>query len=1527
MKLGYAVTSMKGVKKILIFILIILLMLTGISTAGFQESAEMSIDKGLYNRNAILLKNAQFDTSIPQPAVVSSDILSISQYPSDVDGYYIVQFTGCIREEWKQAVSDTGAVIFDYVPNNAFVVRMDPSVKSRVGSLDEVQWIGIYQPSYRISPALSSAISNAADVSAVTQEGSIGGEAAYEDIIILLFDVNDNELLSGIENHGGEIVDNAGDIIRVRIDGNKIPDIAIINDVSWIEKYIQPVILNDIAANITNVYDVRNTFGLTGSGQIVAVADTGLDTGFNDATMHDDIEGRIVALHAWWSGYGDTGAEDNSGHGTHVAGSVLGNGSCSNGQYAGMAPEAQLVFQALQYEGVGYGLVNGTLYTPTNLSLLFQEAYNDGAKIHSNSWGSDDETEFGNYTSRSQYVDDFMWDNPDMLIVFAAGNEVVTGSVTPPGTAKNALTIGASENDRPSKGSVSDNINEIAYFSSKGPTDDNRIKPDVVAPGTYIISTRSTMPDANYSWGVVNSYYAYGGGTSMATPLTAGTAALVRQYYVKYEYISPSAALLKATLINGAANMSHSSNDQGWGRVDIEESLFPVSPRTMRYHDDTSLNTSESWNVSYYFSDISETLKITLVWTDAPSAVFVGTTLVNNLDLTVTGPGGTYYGNGAPESVNNVEQVELSSPPIGLYTLKVNGTNIPLGPQPFALVISGALDVTPLVITSATAFPATIEANGSDNTTFNVTATGSGGIASVTMNLTAIGGSPTQALTNNSGIWQYTTNTTALGTFHMPVNVTDNMGSSNTSVNITLNTTDATSPTSNTPSNTEYPANTTASFDKWILTDLHPGYYRVLRNETQIVFPTLWTNNTNITVPINTNISLDDFNYTIQYNDSAGNNGTPNTVIITINDTVPPYASGESPANNSQVNDNTPQISVNITDNASGVNPASIEMTVNGSTVTPTISPIAGGYNVFNLTTIPFSHTQVVNITVNTTDNNNNVLNHIWSFNVDGNTPNVTKANATPATIESDGIDTTNLSVSVSATDSFSGINSVSINLSTIGGSATAAMTNSSVTYWIITNATGVGNGTYYLPVNATDNLGNSNTSVSITLHVNDTTKPILSDNLPLSGTNDTTPAISINATDRGSGINTSSTEMKVEGVQVLLASTFSGFTFNFINTTTTAYNHGDTVNITFNVSDIEGHSNNTSWMFYIDNVAPTITITSPADGYSITASSVTVTGTVNGTGSPPTMTVNGATAVDTINSTTFTGTFSATAPLLFGANTIYANVTDAAENINSTFINVIRTTASTTSSSSGGGGSSGTSGEDFNNIAETQTQRVSIFKGDNVSYSFENTLNPIININFTAKVSAGKVASKIEVLRNTSSMVDTTAPGKVYNNINIWVGNYGWATGNNIKDMTISFTVPLDWITSNNIDKGSIALYRYNDDSWGRLPTSVITRNENNITFTSSTPGFSPFAISGETVSTPAVIPTAHNIPAPVATHSSNITSSSQTNEIEPGNKEGTIMLWVMFIIIILAVTVIIYRKKDEILQGINNIRQQRRR
>ena len=665
-----------------------------------------------HDNNSILLKNAKIDTSSAQQSKAVQNI-AISQNQVDGDRYYLVQFKGITKEEWKQALRATGAVLYDYVPNNAFIAMMNSSVKSQVEALDSVKWVGIYEPGYRISPALSSS-------SAIMGQGSVN-----ENITFLLFDARDNMHISDeITGLGGEIISNSGDRIRVSIARMKIPDVAQINGVSWMEKYVQPVLMNDVAANITMAYSVRNTHGLTGAGQIVAVADTGLDTG-NFTTIHADIRGRIAALHAWWSAYGDSGAEDNNGHGTHVTGSILGNGSQSNGKYAGMAPEARLVFQAMQYDGPNL-FMNGGLIIPTDLSSLFQEAYNDGAKIHSNSWGSP--LLYGDYTSDSQYVDSFTWGNPDMLIVFAAGNEGGgDNTVLPPATAKNAIAVGASENLRIEEGVDSDSVNDIAYFSSRGFTDDNRIKPDVVAPGTYIISTRSSKPDASYAWGEIDPYYAYNSGTSMATPIVAGTAALVRQYYVDNKSISPSAALIKATLINGAINMSLPKNAQGWGRVDIENSLFPVMPRTMRYYDNsTGLSFTQSWNTSYYVENSSEPLRVTLVWSDYPGAPYAGITLVNNLDLTVTGPDGTYYGNGAPDNRNNVEQVELISQSSGSYTIRVNGTNIPQGPQPFAVVISGALDFLPPSLSDEFPTNNSYTNNNTTNAAVNITDTVSG---------------------------------------------------------------------------------------------------------------------------------------------------------------------------------------------------------------------------------------------------------------------------------------------------------------------------------------------------------------------------------------------------------------------------------------------------------------------------------------------------------------------------------------------------------------------------------------------------------------------------------------------------------------------------------------------------------------------------------------------------------------------------------------------------------------------------------
>jgi len=625
-------------------------------------------------QNTIFLQNAQFITTDNTLQVAQSGQV-LSSFADDTESYYIVQSTSYVTDEWKQGITDTGAVLFDYIPNNAFIIRMNSRVLARIEALDTVQWVGIYQPYYTISHGLSGSYSTCSNAE----------QSVYKDITVLLFDAQDSiHISNAIQALGGVITNYGGDTLQVGIESSKIADIAVIPGVCWIENRSRFVILNDVAADITNVYETRNTYGLNGSGQIVAVADTGLDTGVNDASMHDDLEGQIINI---YDTAGDNDVADiYKGHGTHVAGSVLGDGSCSNGQFKGMAPQAQLIFQAA-------GFSNDWLNFPDGLSDLFLQAYDDGARIHSNSWGSDDEFYYGKYTSESQSVDTFLWDHPDMVILFAAGNSGVYGNntVSTPGTAKNSITVGASENNRPDKGTTADNINDIASFSSRGFTDDNRVKPDVVAPGTYIISTRSSKARSTMGYGHYDAYYTYGSGTSMSTPIVAGTAALIRQYYLQNENITPTAALIKATLINGAVNPGHPPNDQGWGRVDIENSLFPASPRVMQYHDNISLGTSGSWNVKYYSNNPSEPLRVTLTWTDYPAAVFTGTTLVNDLDLIVTGPGGDYLGNGG-DSINNVEQVELLFPVSGIYNITIKGTNIPQGPQPFALVISGAVD-------------------------------------------------------------------------------------------------------------------------------------------------------------------------------------------------------------------------------------------------------------------------------------------------------------------------------------------------------------------------------------------------------------------------------------------------------------------------------------------------------------------------------------------------------------------------------------------------------------------------------------------------------------------------------------------------------------------------------------------------------------------------------------------------------------------------------------------------------------------
>jgi hypothetical protein len=335
----------------------------------------------------------------------------------------------------------------------------------------------------------------------------------------------------------------------------------------------------------------------------------------------------------------------------------------------------------------------------------------------------------------------FAWNHKDMTILVAAGNEGIDAdsdgvvdedSIGSPATAKNCITVGATENYRLSGGAqsaygtywptdypaepinsdkMSNNSSGMVAFSSRGPCNDGRIKPDVCAPGTNVISCRSHVPGAGTLWGVYDANYVYSGGTSMSTPLTAGSAALVREYYRTRRSHTPAAALIKATLINGAAEIYpgqygtgsfleipnlRPNNVEGWGRVDLANSIMPSGLRRLMFEDyTTGLSTGGSQVYNYAVTGSTSQFRVTLVWTDYQASTSAPTALVNDLDLVVTLPGGsTRRGNGVIDRLNNVEGVDIDSPAAGSYTVTVSAFNIPNGPQPFALVVSGDMGVT-----------------------------------------------------------------------------------------------------------------------------------------------------------------------------------------------------------------------------------------------------------------------------------------------------------------------------------------------------------------------------------------------------------------------------------------------------------------------------------------------------------------------------------------------------------------------------------------------------------------------------------------------------------------------------------------------------------------------------------------------------------------------------------------------------------------------------------------------------------------
>jgi len=639
-------------------------------------------------------------------------------------GFYIVAARDRVTRALRESLEDSGAAIVAYLPDQAFAVWADGPALARAAALEGVAFVTRLEPRDRIVPELSLLPKDQAVVLEILVAPQVPAANLASDLGALGLEVlgaGDGRLFNRVTARlpaGRCDLLNAAASIDAVFSIAPRPHLKLLNDTSiWVGQSGLD------GGQATPVFAA----GIHGEGQVVGIIDTGLDydmcyfrdpagpppTNVAGATASDPTRRKVVAYDFLYAGDdpANNRAYDNHGHGTHVAGSVAGDNLTNlivHDPGDGMAPAAKLVIQDGGYTtGDDCSDLPGLGCPQIDMTPIFQQAYTQGARLHSNSYG-DRENYFphNTYTAACLDSDDFMWTHSDFLLVYAAGNDGGTGngSVDSPGVAKNTVAAGATN-----RGSSAD---VLAGFSSLGWAADGRTKPTVTCPGVSIISAGNDLDVTTNNCGTAGM-----SGTSMASPTCAGLGALARQYYTDGFYPSgkataadaftPSAALVKATLINSARPMAQEpkpiSREQGYGRVTLADTLiFQGGTRDLFVKDEarafaTGATAALSYNVEVLSASIP--LKVTLVWTDPASNPLAATNLVNDLDLVVSGPSGTFLGNvlqngvstagGSPDRINVEEQVLLATPQPGLYTFTVQPAAIPEGPQGFALVATG----------------------------------------------------------------------------------------------------------------------------------------------------------------------------------------------------------------------------------------------------------------------------------------------------------------------------------------------------------------------------------------------------------------------------------------------------------------------------------------------------------------------------------------------------------------------------------------------------------------------------------------------------------------------------------------------------------------------------------------------------------------------------------------------------------------------------------------------------------------------
>lgn len=684
--------------------------------------------------DSLRLAAATFNTQRQSPWVPAELAAADPRAP----GLTLVQFVGPIADPWLELLAKSGVEVVSYIPENAYLVWADAPARAALSELAQtgnpVQWTGPYHPFYKLEPSLAQRALDPAERSApipLTVGLYAGGNAqrAAEWLAgrslapVSSFTLTPGELYI-------EALLPAADLVALA----RLPEVV------WIEERREAELFDEVQAQVVagNLDGAQS--GPSGTGYlawltalgfstdpadypILDLIDTGIGNGSTlsgDPTFHElgviTQPSRIAYLRSCVPS-GDGG--DPRGHG-HLDASVA----------AGYDVRATAPFQDEQgfrrTLGVNpYGRLAGTqVFGPTggivltncggSYSDLLASVYNDGGRIANASWGSG-----SSYNTVARAFDLGVRDalpevagNQQLAVVAAVGNSgPTTGVIGSPAQAKNVLSVGASENDRPGftdpcafPTTSADNAMDLPSFSGRGPAAGGRTKPDLVAPGTHIQGSKSTHPNYN-GFGTCSGdfpakFYPAGqtevtisDGTSQAAPAVAGALTLLDHWLgVHFGLDAPSPALLKAYLIAHTTYLTGNnagdtlpSFSQGYGLPDLG-AAFASFPRTVSDQQLVFDITGAEQEITGVVATTAEPLRVVLAYTDAAGVANSSSPAVNNLDLEVEVGGTLYRGNhfagawsiagGTADAVNNVEAVYLPSGTSGPLTVRVRAANL-----------------------------------------------------------------------------------------------------------------------------------------------------------------------------------------------------------------------------------------------------------------------------------------------------------------------------------------------------------------------------------------------------------------------------------------------------------------------------------------------------------------------------------------------------------------------------------------------------------------------------------------------------------------------------------------------------------------------------------------------------------------------------------------------------------------------------------------------------------------------------------